>query len=295
MMLSRWFAGTRHCLPDCLVVGPQKAGTTWLHEYLAARPDVAVPRWVKETFFFDRQYRRGLRWYARHFVAGGQLRTVEVAPSYFHVPVIPERIVSNLGPVPLVCTLRDPARRAFSLYQHLQRRGRARCDFREAVGRFPEILESSRYTTCLRRWFQRFGRERVCVVFLEDLARNREAFVRKVCGHFGLEYLPVPSGLEKPVNEAALPKSATLARVGYFVSELFRRLGWYGVIEAAKAMGLKPLLFGKPGGAKLPSMDPSDREWFLGLVRDEIEQLPDLLGEPVPDWTLPWKQSSRAA
>ncbi len=294
-MRSKWFAARQHCLPNCLVIGPQKAGTTWLHEYLAARPDVAVPRWVKETFFFDRRYHRGLRWYAKHFLDEGQLRTVEVAPSYFHHPAIPQRVFDDLGPIPLVCTLRDPARRAFSLYQHLRRRGRAQCDFRQAVARFPEILESSRYATCLRRWFQRFGRERVCVVFLEDLARDQETFVRKVCSHFELEYLPVPPALQKRVNEAALPKSATLARMGYYAAELFRRMGWYGVVELAKALGLKPLFFGTPGKSKLPGLSPADREWFSELVRSEIEQLGDLLGEPLPQWAQRPSCSNRAA
>jgi len=287
--------GKRNCLPDRMVIGPQKAGTTWLHEYFAAHPDVGTPRWVKETFFFDRNYHRGLRWYARHFVVAGQQHTVEVAPTYFHHPSAPERVRTVLGTIPLICTLRDPAKRAFSLYLHLRRRGTARCDFRQAVARFPVILESSRYATCLRRWFAQFGRRRVCVLFLEQLAADQEGFVRKVCEHFELEYFPPPEALGKRVNQAALPPSATLARIGYRTAELFRRVGWYGVVELAKALGLKALFFGTPGRRQVPSLSAADRQWFLELVAEEIEQLPALLEQPVPDWLGRQPQGRRAA
>jgi hypothetical protein len=291
----RLFVARQHCLPDCLVIGPQRAGTTWLHEYFAARPDVAVPRGVKETFFFDRRYRRGVGWYGRHFLAQGQSRTVEVAPTYFHHPEVPDRIFHELGAVPLVCTLRDPARRAFSLYQNLRGAGLAQCTFRRAVERHPEILASSRYATCLRRWFQRFGRDGVCIVFLEDLACDQEAFVRRVCRHFGLEYLPAPNSLQRRVNENTLPKSAALARVGHYTAEFFRGLGWYRVVEGAKSMGMKPLFFGRPGTSDLPRLIPADREWFLELVQDEIEDLAELVGEPLPDWGVSSFPPSRAA
>lgn len=295
MTRCRLFGARQHGLPDCLAIGPQRTGTTWLYEYFVARPDVAVPRGVKETFFFDRRYHRGVDWYSRHFWAEGQLRTVEVAPTYFHHPEVPARILHELGAVPLVCTLRDPARRAFSLYQHFQRLGRAQCSFRQAVERCPEILDSSRYATCLRRWYQQFGRDRVCIVFLEDLASNQEAFVRRVCRHFGLEYLPAAKSLQRRVNEGTLPRSAALAWVGNGTADFLRGLGWYGIVEAAKSMGLKPLFFGRPGKSDLPRLTQADREWFLELVRDEIEELAELAGTPLPDWGASSLPPSRAA
>jgi hypothetical protein len=45
--------------PDAMVIGPMKAGTTWLYSYLISRGDVCLPEGVKETFFFDRRFNKG--------------------------------------------------------------------------------------------------------------------------------------------------------------------------------------------------------------------------------------------
>jgi hypothetical protein len=69
-------------LPDFIAVGPPRTGTTWLHGVLYHR--VSLPRGVKETYFFDHFYAKGLNWYSHYFgdSADGH-RVGEIAPTYF--------------------------------------------------------------------------------------------------------------------------------------------------------------------------------------------------------------------
>ena len=159
-------------LPTALVIGPMKAGTTWVNAYLAWRGDVCLPRGVKETFFFDRHSDRTTGWYAGHFRHHDPARhraAVEVAPSLFHCPEAPGRVAGTLGAVPLIVTTRDPVARAWSHYLHLRRKGYTDAPLAEAITRHPEIVAASRYEAQLARWRAAMPGSPVTVLALEDL------------------------------------------------------------------------------------------------------------------------------
>lgn len=135
-------------LPTALIIGPMKAGTTWIYDYLSWRGDVCLPQGVKETFFFDRNWDKGVTWYARHFHAHKTCDCeviVEVAPSLFHHPDAPGYVRDTLGQVQLIVTIRDPVDRAWSHYQHLRSKGYTNSDLKIALVQFPEIVEASKY------------------------------------------------------------------------------------------------------------------------------------------------------
>lgn len=269
-------------LPSALVIGPQKTGTSWLHESLARHGDVELPSGVKETFFFDRNYERGLAWYSKHFPGEPCRKRIEVAPTYFHAISAPERIKRDLGAIPLVVILRDPAERAYSLYLHMKRRGLAVSGFLEACEQFPEILSSSRYATHIRRWLDAFGRERILTTFYEDLWRDPYGTVSDICAHFGLE--PPTDQLPQPTNLASVPASLKLARTGYRIAESLRSRQLYSLVNAAKALGLKRIFFGSPGNARSASLSPEERAWFLDQISEEVSQLEVLLDRDLAPW-----------
>ena len=285
--------GARAGVPELLVVGPQKAGTTWLHELLAHRGDVTLPHQVKETFFFDVHYARGADWYARQFAGGaagggaGERADgpiVEVAPSYFHDPAVPARVVETCGRIPVVVTLRAPVKRTWSLYVHYLRYGMTDLPFEDAIAAHPEIVNSSRYATHLRRWQDAVGAENVHVFHLEQQREDRQAWVDRFTDLLGLAPAPVPAELEGAVNEASMPASASVARAGWKVSMALRSLGLHGVVEAAKSAGLKKLFFGKPGEKPLPKPTPEQLRFLHETLADEIAATERLLGVELPHW-----------
>src|SRR5947209_19692037 len=79
-------------LPDFLILGAQKAGTTALYAYLRWHPGITGPAW-KEVSYFDRHYRRGPHWYRGHFpIRTGDGLVGEASPGYLFHPLAPERV-----------------------------------------------------------------------------------------------------------------------------------------------------------------------------------------------------------
>src|SRR6266480_7948081 len=122
-------------LPDFLILGAQKAGTTALYAYLRQHPEITGPSW-KEVSFFDRHYARGEAWYRGNFPnslrARGKL-VGEASPSYLFHPLAPERVAGLVPEAKLIALVRNPVDRAYSHYQHEVALGREPLSFEDAV------------------------------------------------------------------------------------------------------------------------------------------------------------------
>jgi len=263
-------------LPDALIIGPMRTGTTWVYEYLKARGDVCLPLGVKETFFFDQRFGKGLNWYRahfRHFDPQKHKRVVEVAPSYFHNEEAPKRIREMLGTPCLITIIRDPVERSISHYRHLRRRGLVTESIVRAVDRFPEIIDASRYSKHLARWEATFGRGAIFVLWYQDLRDVPDTFVRTLCKILSLPMYPVPIGLlHKKVNSAGDPPSFCLARVGKRVGDWFRERRLYAPLELAKALGVKRFLFGTGHDAEKIEITLKERLFLQTQLADEWQE-----------------------
>jgi Sulfotransferase domain len=195
-------------LPDFLIIGAQKAGTTALYAYLRGHPAIAGPPW-KEVSFFDRHYARGAAWYRGNFPNRLYLRRMqaragvaplvgEASPSYLFHPLAPERVAALVPEARLVALVRNPIDRALSHYHHEVALGRESLSFEDAVAaeeqRMRGELERLRdpryfshawwnYTYVSRGLYaeqlERWPRERLLVVSSEDLLeRPRETYAR---------------------------------------------------------------------------------------------------------------------
>ncbi|WP_160050660.1 sulfotransferase domain-containing protein [Nocardiopsis sp. FR4] len=146
--LGRATSGAR-ALPDILICGAQRAGTTSLFKALCRHPAVTGPTLRKGVHFFDTDYDRGLDWYRAHFptraalrARGGRPRTrvVESSPYYLFHPLAAERIARDLPDVRVVVVLRDPVERAYSAHAHERARGFETEDFARALELEPRRL-----------------------------------------------------------------------------------------------------------------------------------------------------------
>jgi Sulfotransferase domain len=130
-------------LPDFLIIGSQKCGTTSLYHYLIQHPCI-YPAATKEVGYFDRYYSGDLHWYRSHFPSSvhkyyqHNLRnrpflTGEASTGYIVIPQALQRIAHIMPHIKLILLLRNPVDRAYSHYHHSRRRGRERCSFEEAL------------------------------------------------------------------------------------------------------------------------------------------------------------------
>jgi hypothetical protein len=206
---GRLSSGVR-ALPEFLIVGTQRGGTTSLFRALAAHPAIARPNFHKGVHYFDVNYERGLRWYRGHFpVRRGERTAFESAGYYMHHPLAPERIARDLPGVRLLVLLRDPVERAQSAHRHELARGfETEPSFERALELEPErlrgevdrvrrgafshshrhhaYLDRGRYAEQLEVLFGLFGRERVHVTFAEEFFAEPERRYDAIIDFLGL-------------------------------------------------------------------------------------------------------------
>jgi hypothetical protein len=277
-------------VPAAMAIGPLKGGSSWLHEFLAWRADVCLPGGVKETFYFDRYFQKGDSWYRahfRHFDAARHRMTIEVAPSYFHCADAPRRIHACLGRIRLITMLRNPVNRSWSHYAHLLRYGHTRASLRDAAAQHPALVEASRYATRIREWQAVFGEGSIAVLLYEDLSRDYQAFADQVCWALDLPRRPVPDSLAQPRNAAAVAPSYHLASFARKIADRLRARQLYPLVNFAKRVGLKRVVFGRPGaGAAPPVLQEADREWLSQQLEPEVRQLEALLQRDLSMWRL---------
>lgn len=198
-------------LPDFLVLGAQKAGTTALYAYLRWHPGITGPSW-KEVSFFDRHWWRGEQWYRGHFPLRARGRLVgEASPSYLFHPLAPERVRAVVPRARLVALLRDPVARAYSHYQHEVALGREPLSFEDALaaeeertrGEVERLVADPRafsrawwdhtyvarglYAEQLERWYAVFDRSQLLVVRTEDLAERPAETYAEILAFLGAE------------------------------------------------------------------------------------------------------------
>jgi hypothetical protein len=135
-------------LPDFLIIGAQKCGTSSLFRYLGESPHVELPT-AKEVHFFDVQFDRGPDWYRAQFPApasAGVVRrrstiTGEASPYYLFHPLAARRVKEVLPEVRLLALLRNPVHRAVSHYYHELGNGFEELPLPVALDRERERLE----------------------------------------------------------------------------------------------------------------------------------------------------------
>lgn len=216
-------------LPSFLVIGAMKAGTTSLHRYLRAHPQVFMPE-EKELDFFvaERHWSRGRDWYEAQFAgAEGAAAVGEASPTYTMYPWfsgVADRVAELLPQVQLVYCVRHPVERMRSHYLHELEKGRERAPIGRALLANRRYLDASRYAMQLEQYLARIPRERIQVITAEQLRDDRAATVGRVLAFLGvdLEYPDSPvldrefhrtsdKRLRRPLVEAALRMPGTRA------------------------------------------------------------------------------------
>jgi PAS domain-containing protein len=186
-------------LPALVVIGAMKSGTTSLHHYLGAHPDLFVPL-VKEVNFFveEHNWHRGVDWYRAQYQAAGGRRGVDVSPDYSkhpHYAGVPERMAATIPDAVIGYVVRDPVDRIASMYRHQLAMRREHRSIDEAVLADRHYVETSSYAMQLDRYTEHFDRSQIHVLSAEALRRDPVATTSVLTAALGLDPLDaVPAG-----------------------------------------------------------------------------------------------------
>jgi hypothetical protein len=188
---------TDRSLPNVIVIGAQKCGTSSLHYYLGLHPEVAMSE-PKELNFFqlDRNWGKGLDWYRQHFDASASRRG-ESSPNYTNftrAPGVPERMASVIPDAKLIYLVRDPIDRIAAHWVHHRASGLENLEMPAALhGPIASYVDRSRYAMQLERYLEYFPRDQILVVDSDKLLGDRLATLREV-----FEFLDVDAGFVDP-------------------------------------------------------------------------------------------------
>jgi hypothetical protein len=226
--------------PTFLVLGAQKAGTTWIADMLRQHPEICMPE-QKEIHFFNKKknYERGLDWYEQHFRDCSVSVRGEATPNYLwtsndpneiresgRVKNVPEVVYETYPDLKFIVSLRDPVNRAVSAYRTLIRGGyispqKGILDVAHRHG----ILTMGDYQTHLSRWFRYFPKSRfLFLLFEEDVKESRDETVERMYQFLGVDDQFVPDDIDVRKHPSLGSFYETLLYYAPWLRELFNTL-----------------------------------------------------------------------
>ena len=172
-------------LPNVVIIGAMKSGTTSLHHYLNLHPEICMSR-QKELDFFnkDKNWNRGVEWYRSHFVGQGKIYG-ESSPNYTDYPIsknVPQRMFSVIPAAKLIYIVRNPIERIISHYTHLSAIGKEQ----QSIERALSELDSNLYVTRSKYYFQLsqflefYSPSNILVISSEELSNYPQKVILKV-------------------------------------------------------------------------------------------------------------------
>ncbi len=279
-------------MPNLFVIGAMKCGTTSLHRYLSDHPDVFMSA-DKEPGYFVRElnWARGEAWYLGLFAQSNRAAIVgESSTHYTKLPTyqgVVERIAEFSRDPRFIYVMRDPVERCVSHYWHQvrskSRRGGERRDMLTAFRDDKQYLAYSNYAMQLLPYLERFGRERVRILTLEELAADPASVVSRIYAWLGVDphFLPESVGLELHKTPGTITRPVRwLAR--------FRRTAFWEALRSAVPPTIRRL------GATLSEGRPVNRdsaevkraiEYIRPICREYVDALTGLIERRFPNWT----------
>jgi len=264
-------------LPNYLVIGVARGGTSWIAKNLEFHPEVFMPP-QKELHFFDRNYEKGIVYYKKQFKNRKEKMIGEATPAYLYFEHIPKLIKKHLPDVRLIVTLRDPVDRAFSHYLNLKakaiRSGNKNYEsFEKKIKITPRIIDEGFYYNLLNRYYKFFTKEQILILLFDDLRNDPINLLRKI-----YSFLEVDVTFNSPVLDQKINASSSKHgkfKFLYFLYRFFMKLNLFNVAKLFDKINIKPI----------EKIDPDMRKWLTEYVYlEQIELLENLLNRDLSIW-----------
>jgi len=215
-------------LPDFLIIGAARCGTTSLYEYLRAHPNIYLPKNKRpEPHFFykEAEYVKGLAYYSDKYFkdVDTHLKAGEASTSNIYKPIAAQRINKHLPQVKLILMLRNPIERAFSSYKFTLKNGIESLSFNQAIRKEQERLNNpesdfhaeikpfayidrGRYCQQIKNLFKFFTRNQVHIILFDNFNRNSQKEVSNVFKFLDIDSSFIPANLKEVYNKSTAPE-----------------------------------------------------------------------------------------
>jgi hypothetical protein len=174
-------------LPNLIIIGAGKCGTTSLHYYLGLHPEISMS-WEKELHFFveERNWHRGIQWYQSNFRGHFNIHG-EASPSYTNYPQyqdVAQRMHNTVPRAKLIYMVRDPVERIASMYINRVAEGKECRDITDVLSVLDDniYIDTTRYFMQIEQYLRFFPDSSILVVSLEDLSQRRILTLQQIFG-----------------------------------------------------------------------------------------------------------------
>jgi len=272
-------------LPDFIIVGTMKSGTSTLAHYLNQYQSIYMPE--KEIHFFDTvggykdRWEKGIEWYASQFKdAIDQQLIGEKTPTYSYLKDVPERIHEVLPNVKLIWIFRHPIDRAYSNYWHAVKNGSEKESFEYAVihekerlkeNIFQGYIERSKYSDQVKNYLEYFPAGNMCFLTLKNLKEDLPGAMQKIGEFLQIEFDPATKLEHEIKNKTYLPR---FKNVRYLMSTLFGSRSFVSKIE--RKINRTSKIY--------PKMDVTLRMKLIHEFREHNDELSEITGLNLAHW-----------
>jgi hypothetical protein len=282
-------------LPNFLIIGAMKAGTTSLYHYLREHPQIFMPALKAPEFFAGGpHWERGVDWYRKQFAGAGEqaLGIGEASNVYTRYPQyrgVPERISAHIPAARLIYVVREPIERIRSHYQTRVAEGVEKASFEEAVFENPIYVAPSRYALQLDQYLEYFPREQLLIITAEDLRNARQATVRRVYEFLGVgrEYVPPNLARDFYRTQDRAKRSPVPYGLRKFLKRRFPEFKRAKELENNVVGALKRL--SRPSGGRSDTrssvvINEATRARLAEMLADDVRRLRSFLGGEFDGW-----------
>jgi hypothetical protein len=283
--MTAWRGDRGDRLPDFVVIGAQKGGTTSLWHYLRVHPDVFLPDLKEPNFFIQEgNWSRGIEWYRSLFEGPtAQQLLGEVSPGYTMFPTFAgaaARMAKYIPDARLIYLIREPVDRMISNW------GQSRADFLEIRSIRKSFISDlryvslSQYATQIEQYLEYFDREALLVIRTEDLATDTESTMRGVCRHLGISPAALLPSYEKHNTSEfrIFPRRRTVMARDALVQMRQKRMAEWLKCSSPRPFTYRPMLDSES------KIDTELRLRMSEYLRVEMLRLREIVGPDMDLW-----------
>jgi len=273
-------------LPNFLIIGAMKSGTTSLYHYMKTHPEIFLSS-IKEPNFFTKDIqKKDLEWYKSLFSDGKKAKALGEASvnysKYPHYTGVPQRIASLNKNIKLIYVLRNPLARTCSHYLHNIYAGIEPDSFKEAIAKRPLYIQASLYYMQIQEYLKFFPREQLLIFLLDDLKKNPRDTVKKVFTFLDVDNQFMPPNIDEVKHQTKSKKGKDT-----IVVKIMKKLPFYHQINNNISDSLKQFIgiFFKKKIMVIPPKQADIPSDIIKLIKEDIAKLSDFLNRDLSFWT----------
>jgi hypothetical protein len=206
--------------PTFIGVGGHKCASTWMSECLREHPSVFMSD-PKEIGYFTLNFKKGLEWYLDFFKDAKSFKEKgEFSATYLYNAEIPNKIMDQLGPVKIICLVRNPIERTISHLKQLNRKNLLKLnsnkfslkELYDVEEKFPDIINYSLYKEGIMNYQKTFGKENVLILDQSHLKKNSDGVLKILFNFLEIDSYNLKTS-SQIISKGIVPKYKVLEKI----------------------------------------------------------------------------------